>query len=424
VSGRWPGAMISAKVAALMDVSRARPGFELGLDICVFLFLPVLVLASKGAAPLAAAAGLCALGLVAPQGEAAWRRVRGLALLFAALVLWGLVSSLWAIEPRRSLLIALRLAGMFAAGLALIAAATKIAAPARLVWCFAAGLAIALALTVVQFWTAGALTHSLSRREFIEPALNQAEDGFAYLLLPLCAVLFLRGQRLFAGLLAVATVGVICLLVGETARIAFAIGVTAAVLLYFWRARLTRFAAMASVVLILGAPLIFPALDGIDITHRVSRYFKPSLWHRLDIWSFVGTHIAEKPLLGWGLDSARAIPGGDVQIAGGLPGQTWLPLHPHNAPLQLWLELGLPGAVLFALFAARIWRALGAAPWPRLYAAAAGGSLVTALVVALGSYGIWQEWLISTEFLTLFLILVMARLATQPMPETPVGSIS
>jgi exopolysaccharide production protein ExoQ len=416
--------MISAKVAALMNLSRARPGFELGLDICVFLFLPVLVLASKGAAPLAATAGLCALGLVAPRGEAAWRRVRGLALLFAALVLWGLVSSLWAIEPRRSLLIALRLAGMFAAGLALIAAASEIAAPARLVWCFAAGLGIALALTVVQFWTAGALTHSVSRREFIEPALNQAEDGFAYLLLPLCAILFLRGRRLLAGLLAVATVGVICLLVGETARIAFAIGVAAAVLLYFWRARLTRFAAIASVVLILGAPMIFPALDGIDITHRVSRYFKPSLWHRLEIWSFVGSHIAEKPLLGWGLDSARAIPGGNVQIAGGLPGQTWLPLHPHNAPLQLWLELGLPGAVLFALFAARIWRALGAAPWPRLYAAAAGGSLVTALVVALGSYGIWQEWLISTEFLTLFLILVMARLATQPIPETPVGSIS
>ena len=49
----------------------------------------------------------------------------------------------------------------------------------------------------------------------------------------------------------------------------------------------------------------------------------------------------------------------------------------------------------------------------------AGGSLVTALIVALGSYGIWQEWLISAEFLTLFLILVMARLAAQPLPISP-----
>jgi exopolysaccharide production protein ExoQ len=209
----------------------------------------------------------------------------------------------------------------------------------------------------------------------------------------------------------VLTIGVICVLVGETAQIAFLIGVVAAVLVYFCRKRLTRFAAIASVILILGAPLIFPPLDGIEVTHRVSRYFKPSLWHRLDIWSFVGSHIAERPLFGWGLDSARAIPGGNVQIPGGLPGQSWLPLHPHNAPLQLWLELGVPGAALFALFVARLWLALGAVPWPRLYAAAAGGGLVTALVVALGSYGIWQEWLISSEFLTLFLILVMARLS-------------
>jgi exopolysaccharide production protein ExoQ len=350
--------------------------------------------------------------------------VRGFALLFAALVLWGLLSSLWAIEPSRSLVTALRLAGMFAAGLALVAAAREIAGPLRLLRCFAAGLAIALALTVVQFWTVGALTHSLSRREFIEPALNQAEDGFVYLLLPLCATLFLRGRRVLAGLLAVLTIAVIWLLVGETAQIAFLTGITVAVLLYFWRKRLTQFAAIASVVLILGAPLIFPPLDASDFTHRVSRYFKPSLWHRLDIWSFVGSHIAEKPLFGWGLDSARSIPGGNVQIPGGLPGQSWLPLHPHNAPLQLWLELGVPGAALFALFAARLWLALGAVPWPRLYAAAAGGSLVTALVVALGSYGIWQEWLISSEFLTLFLILVMARLAAQPMPETRAGSIS
>ena len=83
-------------------LSRARPGFELGLDACVFLFLPVLALASRGAAALAAIAGLCALGLVAPEGIAAWRRVRGTALILAVLVGWGLITSLWAVEPERS----------------------------------------------------------------------------------------------------------------------------------------------------------------------------------------------------------------------------------------------------------------------------------------------------------------------------------
>jgi O-antigen ligase len=392
---------------------RARAGFEVALDICALLFLPVLVLASKGAAPLAAVAGLCALGLAMPRGATAWRRVRGLALFLALLVAWGLLSSLWAIQPHRSLLIALRLTGMFAAGLALIAAVDEIAAPGRAVLCFAAGLAIALALAVAQFSTHGALTSPLSRRAFIAPALNHAEDGFEFLILPLCAMLALRRQRLLAAVSAVATAAVIGVLVGDVARIAFAAGCCGAALLYFWRARLVPLAALASLVVVLIAPQLFPPLAAVAPVQHGAQEIKFSAWHRLEIWSFVGKRIADRPLTGWGLDSSRAIPGGAVLTPEGEP---WLPLHPHNAPLQLWLELGVPGAVLFALFTGWVWLALGAAPWPRLYAAAVGGSLVAALIVALGSYGIWQEWLISSEFLTLFLILLMARLSGSGAP--------
>ena len=404
----------------MQPLLRARAAVELGLDICAFLLLPTLVLASKGAAPLTVVAGLCALGLAAPHGDAAWRRVRGFAWPFAALVLWGLVSALWAIEPQRSLLIALRLTGLFAAGLALAAAAPELAAPRRLTACLASGLLLGLALAVAQFRSNGALTAALTSRDFIEPALNHAEDGFGLVVLPLCATLALRRQHAVAAVLAAATVAVICLLVGDAARLAFILGLIAAGLLYFWRARLARLAAAASVVLVLTAPLVFPPLGGIDAVRQRAETFKFSAWHRLEIWSFVGARIDEKPLLGWGLDSSRAIPGGSAMTP---EGRQWLPLHPHNAPLQLWLELGAPGAVLLALLVARIWLLLGAAPWPRLYAAAAGGSLVTGLVVALGSYGVWQEWWISTEFLTLFLILAMARPA-QPMPEARTGSIS
>ena len=52
-----------------------------------------------------------------------------------------------------------------------------------------------------------------------------------------------------------------------------------------------------------------------------------------------------------------------------------MPLHPHNAALQVWLELGAPGAVLFALLVALVWNALARVEWPPLFAAAAGASL-------------------------------------------------
>ena len=398
--------------------SRVRPVFEVGLDLCSFLFLPVLVLASRGAAPLLGVAGLCALGLLIPINPTSWRRVRWLAVVFAALVVWGLVSSLWAIEPWRSVVAALRLAAMFAAGLALIAAAEEITAPNRLVRCLVAGFVLALGLSVAQVATGGALTAAFYDRQFIAAVLNQAEDGFGFLILPVGAALILQRRRVLAVALVAVTAAVICVLVGETARTAFLLGVVAAVLLYGWCRGLTRAAATLSVVLILGAPLLFPHLVRIDaVADAALQMSKNSLWHRLEIWSFVGGRIAEKPLFGWGLDSSRAIPGGDQRIPYGYLGQVMLPLHPHNAPLQLWLELGVPGALLAAVLIAGVWLALGKTPWPQLYAAAAGGSLMTALVVALASYGAWQEWFISSEFLTLFLIMVMARVA-HPLPET------
>ena len=96
-----------------------------------------------------------------------------------------------------------------------------------------------------------------------------------------------------------------------------------------------------------------------------------------------------------------------------------MPLHPHNAALQLWLELGAPGAVLFALLVALVWRSLATAAWPPLLAAAAGGSLTISLVGCFATYGIWQEWWLGVLWFSLFLVLVMAR--TVSAAENPVA---
>jgi hypothetical protein len=134
------------------------------------------------------------------------------------------------------------------------------------------------------------------------------------------------------------------------------------------------------------------------------------------IWSFVGERIAKRPLLCWGLDASRAIPGGKEEVR---PGLSRLPLHPHNAALQLWLELGIPGALLSAFFVGWLRLSLGAAPWPRLYAAAAGGSLTAALTAASGAYG-RQEWWLGTLGLALFAVLAMARAAEAEAPAATI----
>ena len=270
------------------------------------------------------------------------------------------------------------------------------------------GSVLAIAMAAIELATDGALSALVTERTYNATRLNQASVAFAILVPPVGAVLVCRGRVAYAVMIAVVTVATIYALAGTSAKAAVAAGLAMGVLLYLRPARVARAAAVISLVLITTAPLSFARLERLPGLTQAADEFKVSAGHRLLIWSFVGDRIAERPIAGWGLDASRAIPGGKDPIR---PNETWLPLHPHNAPLQLWLELGVPGAVAFALLVAYAWCSLAAAPWPALFAAAAGASLAIALIASFATYGIWQEWWLGSLWFNLFAILVMARLA-------------
>lgn len=388
-----------------------RKWCEAGLDGCMFVLPPLLVLVPRGAAPLAAVAGLCAAGLIAADRPRRLAALRLPAAILALLLLWGALSAIWAIDPWRSLLKDAQLAGLFAAGLGLAAAAGRLAAPRRLGLLLLGGTGFAILLAVCDLGTGGGLSRYVTVRDFAAPRLNQIAAWNAVLLLPIAALLACRRRVWAAALAAAAMGGTVYLLEATAAKAALAASLPVAALLYFGRRTVARLAAALSVAAILTAPLTLPRLDDIPAVLATADALKSSAGHRLLIWSFIGDHIAERPILGWGLDAARAIPGGKDEIR---PGQNKLPLHPHNAALQVWLELGVPGAVLFALFLGWLWLRLAAAPWPRLYAAAAGGSLTAASAVAFAGWGIWQEWWLATLAMAAFAVLVMARAAATP----------
>jgi exopolysaccharide production protein ExoQ len=385
---------------------------EAGLDFTAFIFLPLLVLAPRGAAALAAVAGVCAGGLVLSGRGPLRRGLVAPAALFGALVAWGTFSAVWASAPWLSLNLAARLAGLLAAGLALAAAAGRVSAPARLAGFLLVGFLLAAAMAAFDFASRGVLTQPFSTRPYQAAWLNQAANGLAILLLPGAAALGARGRWVAALLFAVAGAATVFALDGLAPKVALGAGLLISALFYLAGARTTRVAcpmAIMSILLIITAPLTFARLERLPLFPKFAESLKQSAEHRLLIWSFVGDRLDERPLLGWGLDASRAIPGGRQPIR---HGETWLPLHPHNAPLQLWLELGVPGAVLSALLAAIVWRTLAAAR-PRAFAAAAGGSLTAASVACLGTYGIWQEWWLGTLFFSLFLVGVLARASSE-----------
>lgn len=396
---------------------------EAGLDVAALLFVPVLVLAPRGIAPLAAIAGAIAAGFLAASRPVRARALAPLAVpaaLLGMLLLWGLISALWSLHPLRSIVLDTRLAGMFTAALALAAASRSVAAPQRLTFCLLIGLALGLLLAGIELASNGALIGPLLTRRFRLPRLNQASVTMAILLMPASAALFQQRLAILAASFAAASAVMIYLLVGDAAKLALVAGVSVAALFYCLRRGPARAAALVTALVILTAPATFPQFVRlpaiVGAMDSLGGHVEESGVHRLLIWSFAGERIAERPLAGWGLDASRAIPGGGEEIR---PAQSWMPLHPHNAALQVWLELGVPGAILFASIMALLWLRLADTSWPRLYAAAAGGGLFAALVASLGTYGIWQEWWLGTLTFSLFLVLVMARTAEAAAATAP-----
>ena len=266
-------------------------------------------------------------------------------------------------------------------------------------------------MVAIELATAGGLSALVSNRAYRPTQLNQVSISFALLVLPASALLISLGQAILATLLAAVTAVTVYALAGTAAKAVLLAGLAIGLLLYRARPVVARVALAISMVAIIAAPLTFARLERLPGVGETADGFKISAGHRMLIWSFAGDRIAERPLTGWGLDASRAIPGGDDPIR---PGETWMPLHPHNAALQVWLELGAPGAVLFAVLAALVWGALAGVEWPPLFAAAAGASLTIAFVGCCATYGIWQEWWLGTLSFSLFLVLVMGRVAGCP----------
>jgi O-antigen ligase len=109
--------------------------------------------------------------------------------------------------------------------------------------------------------------------------------------------------------------------------------------------------------------------------------FAPASWdHRLNIWAFSGNQIVEHALRGWGIDASRTF--GPA-----------IPLHTHNAALQLWLELGAVGAAMAAAFFAWVlYRIVGWTGESRRDGAMAAAVTISYLVIGGLSFGVWQEW--------------------------------
>lgn len=352
--------------------------------------------------PLAAAAAAFA----ARRTLASARPRVAVAAAAALLLAWGAASAFWALQPHLVWPTWFQILLYAGAGASLLSLAHTLAPSERrrvglaTVW----GLCIGLAL----------LSLEIASRHFMDPPLGRYlwPDRDAYyasfnrgavvvVLLAWPAAAFLLARRRWTGaaglLLAAAAV------LSQFESMAALLGLAGGGIAFLVALRRPRLAAGGLAAAVVVVTALMPLLPRTEIAQQWSqrRDISVSIYHRLSIWAFVADRIAERPVLGWGLNSSRDIPGG---IDAPFGDERRLPLHPHNAVLQWWLELGAIGAAIGAgVVLVAIRGAASGAPamdggnGPR---AAALGMVTAAFLVSLVGYGFWQGWWMAALWLS------------------------
>ena len=353
---------------------------------------------------LAAAAMLAAaVALVERRGRMAAEEIgqaflTPLGMASLAFLAWALASLLWSSSPATTALSLLE--ALVPAASALIIAVglsgqTRHFSSRTAALGLAFGLAVACAAMLLDLGTGMSLQRALGSRAqgFV---LNRAI--LTVLVISTPVLWWLARDRLLPRSVYLAFGGLLAVSVILSHSGAAVVGSACALLIYGLARYAPRFAVGA---LLIGAFLSLAAapIIGETLFRSISkaaheRMTGASSEARVAIWRSFEVAVRERPLLGWGFgvspviaDDARLRPiDPDTRAMLGVG-------HPHNAALQIWVELGAVGAALaflvFAFLLRSIARLDADAAAPRLALVAGAG------MVALVGHGAWQGWWIA-----------------------------
>lgn len=377
------------------------------------LIVPIALFAPLGMAVLAVITG-CVFVCVAYSNEA-WRNLPRLpiALILSACA-WGLLSAAWSMDPMQSLKGAAKLMGSALFGLAGIAAVHSLDQRQQrrvIQTLFLSALAGAVLLTIESVTANGISALIAQMRDLTVTGRTEMKRGATTLVLvsgPIMIMLRNQGRKLLAVLPAVICLTITMEFDGLSSRAACLLYSVCGLAVWVFGQRTRSIISIAFVIAAFSLPVAISHLPPPQESFQAWKWMPNSAHHRLTIWSFTVSNALDKPIIGWGMDSSRWLPGSDIdvqvwrvdeqghQIAGQL--ETQLPLHPHNALLQWWLELGIPGCLL--LGGTVVWLLRSAARnAPLFMQAALVATIVAGLVVSMVSYGFWQSWWQSTMWI-------------------------
>lgn len=270
----------------------------------------------------------------------------------------------------------------------------------RILLALSLGLLTGAALYFFEYYTQNMLFHMVYNGDYKPSDVIQNKTLYMFFLMLIPAAYYCyqksknKNMLLMGGILIVSIPIFIWISQNSSMRIISFVTGLGVVASFYMRGNWMRHIVGGLIIMtIFTAPIFAQSIRHID--GIMESDLSNALKSRVEIWDFTARRAIEKPIFGWGLKSSPFIPPrGENSVLYEIE-EPIRHLHPHNGVLQIWLELGLIGIMIFISFLAGIWRGIGRITNDHVMRFAVL-SLGVGFFYILPSFGFWQTWFMST----------------------------
>jgi O-antigen ligase len=390
-----------------LSAQQDRPSIAAGsiLSTAAVVAPSAVYFGSKILPALAVVAAVSALVAVVARGASRPWRFGAMAIALGLIPIWAFVSALWAMDVQLAIQGAGKLLGSTMMIGVLLFVADNLNPREKLLvqWAVVIGFALLLIEAFIDALSGGAVGSALFGSIATRDGLSWVHSSAMMLSLmvwPLGVVMLRLGRFWVFGFLYALLIVLNWKISYGTGIVIVAASSVVAVATWYFTKPLLK-------LLMVGTACAVLTMPALVMLKPDASFFASQTWvsnsalHRLHIWDFATSKIVEHPLLGWGMNAARIVPGGKQGAIDtrGNHGEL-MPLHPHNAALQIWLELGVAGALTAAAFSLLFFLHLLRSNLDDREKSLIVGQAISLFVVLWAGFGIWQSWLLAATGLT------------------------
>jgi O-antigen ligase len=327
-------------------------------------------------------------------------------------LIFSAISSIWAVEPIETLNLTWRMALILIGAICMFEFVAAL--PHEKKYSMAKVLLVSFIVGIIaaniEIISGGLITKFVksSKHVYKLTDLNRGSSYLSVIFWPCFAYLLLSGRKTYAGILFAITFITVLRLESQSAPLALGLAAAVFVLISLTGRRGISLIMVLTILVIPAVAITAKLMDPAKMFQTVPDIPNSASEYRLYIWNYAANKASEKPWLGWGFNAARSFPVAESEYV--LGGRHPLPLHPHNNILQVWLETGIVGVVIFAAFLLFLMQrvkdiGVESGKGKDLGMALFMGLIVNYFIIGAIGYGIWQNWWVSAIFISSWFML-------------------